>query len=72
MTALTYTTFYLEMTSPQQLNRKPVPAALSIVECEVPQYQFNRFLYELVGNQWEWGDLDDWTDEQWRDLVESE
>ncbi|UAW99624.1 GNAT family N-acetyltransferase [Halopseudomonas nanhaiensis] len=72
MTDSTYTTFYLEMTSPQQLLSKPLPEALSIVECEVPQFRFNRFLYELVGSEWEWGDLDDWTDEQWRALVESD
>lgn len=72
MIASTYTTFYLEMTSPLQLSRKPVPAALDVVECEVPQFEFNRFLYELIGSEWEWGDLDDWTDEQWREVVESE
>ena len=70
--AATFTTFYLEMTCSTSLKAKPMPASLNVVECEEPQCQFNRFLYELVGSDWEWGDLDDWTDEQWRSLVQSD
>lgn len=72
MNARTYTTYFLEMKLPNELNVKPLPDALSVVECEQPQYQFNRFLYQLVGTDWEWGDLDDWSDEQWRAIVESD
>ncbi len=67
-----YTTYYLEMTVPSQLNAKPLPKTLNIVESEEPQYEFNRFLYSLVGSEWEWGDLDSWTDEQWKAQVEHE
>ena len=45
---------------------------MNVIECEEPQYQFNRFLYQLIGTNWEWGDLDNWTDDQWRAIVESE
>ncbi|GHA86035.1 GNAT family N-acetyltransferase [Modicisalibacter luteus] len=64
-----YTTYYLEMLRVEQLRAKPIPEALNIAECRLPQHQFNRFLYELVGSDWEWGDLDDWTDSQWQALV---
>ena len=56
-----YTTYYLEMTSAAALRAKPQPHDLQIIECEVPQAALNRFLYELVGTPWEWGDLDAWT-----------
>ena len=70
--AQTYTTYYLEMTSPDQLKAKPQRSDLQIIECEEPQPALNRFLYQLVGSNWEWGDLDDWSDEQWRAMVENE
>lgn len=70
--AKAYTTYYLEMTSPDQLKAKPQRCDLQIIECEEPQPALNRFLYQLVGSTWEWGDLDDWSDEQWRALVENE
>lgn len=69
MNAQQYTTFYLEMLDPERLRTRPVPESLSIVECLIPQYPFNRFLYQLVGSTWEWGDLDEWTDAQWQALV---
>ena len=66
----TFTTYYLEMHSPHQLNAKTLPESLNIVECEQPQYEFNRFLYQLVGGAWDWGDLDSFTDKQWQARVE--
>lgn len=67
-----YTTYYLEMTSTEQLRVKPQRSDLQIIECEEPQPALNRFLYQLVGSTWEWGDLDDWSDAQWRTMVENE
>ncbi|ALZ86079.1 GNAT family N-acetyltransferase [Pseudomonas oryzihabitans] len=67
-----YTTFYLEMTAPTELREKPPRPDLQIVECEVPQPELNRFLYALVGQAWDWSDLDSWSDAQWRELVEQE
>ncbi|GGE39694.1 N-acetyltransferase [Halopseudomonas oceani] len=66
-----YKTTFLEMRLPSAQKPVPLPAELTVVECEEPQYQFNRFLYNLVGAEWQWGDLDDWSDEQWREVVES-
>ncbi len=66
----TFTTYYLEMHSPDQHNVRALPDTLNIVECEVPQYQLNRFLYHFIGDAWDWGDLDDYNDEQWRARVE--
>jgi len=67
-----YTTFYLEMTAPTELREKSPRPDLQIVECEVPQPELNRFLYALVGQAWDWSDLDSWSDAQWRELVEQE
>ncbi len=72
MSDLSYTTYYLQMLSPQQLRSKPLPAALSIVECEFKQYQLNRFLYQLVGEPWQWTDKLVWTPEQWQVLVNAD
>ncbi|WP_079203973.1 GNAT family N-acetyltransferase [Pseudomonas sp. CC6-YY-74] len=63
-------TYYLEMHSPEQLRPKPLPAELHIVECRIKQFQFNRFLYQLVGEPWAWTDKLNWSDAQWRALVE--
>ncbi|GAB3291483.1 GNAT family N-acetyltransferase [Parahaliea aestuarii] len=67
-----YKTTYLEMFSVNDLQKKALPDVLEVIECREPQYQFNKFLYELVGSEWEWGDLDEWNDDQWRDIVESD
>ena len=66
------TTTYLEMNTPDQLNPKSATSSLDIVECEIKQFQFNRFLYELVGAQWQWFDKLSWTDEQWRAFAEDD
>lgn len=67
---MSYTTYYLEMHSPEQLRPKPLPAELDIVECRIKQFQLNRFLYQLVGAPWGWTDKLGWSDAQWRALVE--
>lgn len=66
--AQSYTTYYLEMTSASDLRSKPVPSGLTITECEVPQPELNRFLYELIGTPW----LDSWGIEDWQTLVEQD
>ncbi|MDF0729543.1 GNAT family N-acetyltransferase [Pseudomonas entomophila] len=58
------------MTSPSELKAKPARADLQIIECEIPQPQLNRFLYQLVGAAWNWTDLNRWSDAQWQALVE--
>lgn len=68
-------TYYLEMLSPDQQQRSTAdPAALadlSLVECLSPQYQYNRFLYQLVGEQWQWTEKNQWSNQQWQDYAEA-
>ena len=66
------TTYYLEMTSPNALKRKKEPKAFNIAECKIKQFQYNRFFYQLVGQNWAWTDKNNWTDEQWRAYSESD
>ena len=63
-------TYYLDMQHPEQIRAKPLPADLSVVECRLKQFQLNRFLYQLVGEPWQWTDKLSWTDAQWRELIE--
>lgn len=64
------TTYYLEMTSADQLRAKPPRSELQIIECEEPQGALNRFLYALVGSVWNWSDLNSWSDAQWQAQAE--
>ncbi len=64
------TTWYLEMCDPAALQAPGPPPGLDVEECRVRQYPVNRFLYQLVGNAWQWRDKLSWTDEQWRDYAE--
>ena len=67
----TCTTYYLEMTSAEQLRAKPQRSELQIIECEEPQGALNRFLYQLIGSNWGWSDLNAWSDAQWQAVVEN-
>lgn len=60
------TRWFLEMRSPQQLRRSPVPdPAPAIIRAEVPSPALNRFLYTSVGGAWHWTDRLPWTWAQW-------
>jgi GNAT superfamily N-acetyltransferase len=63
------TTTYLEMTSPLALKEKSPAPGLVIIESEVKQFQFNRFLYALVGEAWRWTDKLSWSDAQWETYI---
>ncbi len=65
------TTYYLEMKSPDQLSGNDASVGLHVVEAIVKQYQFNRFLYELVGAPWAWTDKLQWSDGEWRSYAEN-
>ncbi|WP_199911556.1 GNAT family N-acetyltransferase [Dongshaea marina] len=65
------TIYYLQMNNPQELSPVAVLPELEIRECVRPQFKFNRFLYQLVGEPWSWTDKLSWSDDQWRELVES-
>lgn len=63
---------YLEMRDARALRPKfSSDPRFQIRECTVPQWRFNRFLYEAVGAEWQWNDKRVWSDEQWREYVES-
>lgn len=66
------TIYHLEMLSPEQLQASPEIPDLQLQECEVRQYPLNRFLYQWVGQEWEWEEKLSWSDEQWRDYAERE
>src|ERR1041385_9074245 len=69
MTAVTTT--YLEMTSPAQLRAKRCDSPrFRVLEAKARQWQFNRFLYVLVGKDWAWVDRLKWSDAQWKEYVE--
>ena len=60
------TTYYLEMTHPDDLRPKPpVDGDLALLQAQVPCPELNRFLYTAVGGDWYWIDRLAWTYEQW-------
>ena len=66
------TTYYLEMLDPVSLKSKDDSRGLVVTECEIKQYQFNKFLYQFIGEQWLWEDKFSWSEKAWQDYVESE
>ena len=66
------TTYFLEMKSASWLKDNTEARGLAIVECEHKQFQFNRFLYQLVGSDWRWTDKNGWTDAQWQAFAEND
>lgn len=61
---------YLEMTSPDQLAGKYLPAdELDVRRVEEPLPALNRFFYEQVGGPWGWKQRLVWKDKQWADYV---
>lgn len=43
---------------------------LLVQECELPQYAVNRFLYQWVGQAWDWQEKLSWSDQQWQHYAE--
>jgi len=62
-------TTYLEMRSPEQLQPKRCPDARFQIEQEEPNWVFNRDLYFAVGEQWQWIDKRQWTDQEWKEYA---
>ena len=60
------TIFHLEMTHVNQLNAKTDAKGLTVTKAEVPQFEYNRFLYQFVGAAWEWTDKLGWSEAQWQ------
>ena len=66
------TTYYLEMLAPDDLRGKDKPSGWTVIEAEVKEYRFNRYLYQLVGEQWSWVDKLALSAQQWQRYAESE
>jgi GNAT superfamily N-acetyltransferase len=64
------TTYYLEMKSPSSLQARTDAKGLQVVECKTKQFQFNRFLYQFIGESWGWTDKLSWPDQHWKDYAE--
>ena len=65
------TRWFLEMTSPGQLRRSPVPQpAPRIARAEIPSPALNRFLYTSVGGPWHWRDRLPWTWDRWKQWLD--
>lgn len=64
------TVYYLQMLDRGQLRPRLDSHGLQVAECEVKQFQLNRFLYQYVGESWDWQDRLVWTDQQWQDYVQ--
>ena len=59
-------TYYLEMHSIDELNEKQESNGLSVIEAEIKNYRFNRYLYQLVGEPWQWSDKSSFSDDKWK------
>ena len=66
------TIYYLEMRSPDDLKEKEKPAGLEIVEAEIKEYSLNRYLYQLVGQDWSWKDKLPLSSDEWKHYAESD
>ena len=67
------TIWYLEMNAADDLQGKSDPdlqQRMVVEECRVKQFRVNQFLYQLVGEHWQWHDKLDWTAEQWQHYAE--
>ncbi len=66
------TIYYLESRSAGDLQAKTDSGGAKVQECLIKQYEYNRFLYQLVGQRWQWNERLNWSDQQWRDYAESD
>lgn len=66
------TIFYLEMNAAEQLVEKPAVEDLIIIEAEIKEFRFNKYLYSLIGESWQWVDKLNDSEMQWQAHVERE
>jgi GNAT superfamily N-acetyltransferase len=65
-------TTYLQMLSKDEHRPKySADPRFQALEVSVKQWQYNRFLYSLVGAEWEWLDKLGWSDAQWAEYAQS-
>jgi GNAT superfamily N-acetyltransferase len=73
MASAPVTVTYLEMRSPSALRPKRCSdPSFRVEEATVKQWQFNKFLYSLVGSDWRWTDKAKWSDMEWRAYAEAD
>jgi GNAT superfamily N-acetyltransferase len=65
-------TYYLEMNSLEELSQSSKPAGFELIEAENKEFRVNRFLYQLIGEQWQWQDKLCLSDEEWQEYAESD
>lgn len=64
-------TKYLEMNLQSDFIKKSNVKGLEVIEAEIKEFRFNRYLYALVGEAWNWTDKLALTDDQWKEYAES-
>lgn len=65
------TIFYLEMNTEDELNAVESSNGLSVVEAEIDNFRLNKFLYQYVGEPWQWTDKLKLSDDEWRQYVDN-
>ena len=67
------TIWYLQTLDPSELRPRGFPEApVQVLECTVKEWRYNRFLYRLVGEPWQWTGKLEWSRAQWEAYVQSE
>jgi len=64
-------TYYLEMNRFEELKEVPASNGLSVAEAEIDNFRFNKFLYQYVGEPWQWVDKLGLSDETWQKYAEN-
>jgi GNAT superfamily N-acetyltransferase len=65
------TTWYLEITANDAIELLNTPDSAFVVrEAVVKNWRLNRFLYQLVGENWQWHDKLVWTTDDWKNYAE--
>lgn len=64
------TTYSLELLTAPVEDARELAEGFELIRVEHPTPEFTRFLYGLVGGDWNWNDRLKWTREQWSDELE--
>ena len=65
-------TYYLEMNTPVEFKPKLDSKGLIVQECEIKQFQVNKFLYQFVGAAWGWTDKLTLSEQDWQSYAEND
>ena len=64
-------TYYLEMNAADELVKSHPKPDIDVREAEIKNFRFNRFLYQLVGENWSWNDKLSLSESEWADYAEA-